>query len=146
MGYSISIGVRSRKLGQRMIDFAKKHVRSFDYPDMQIGPYWAQKIEGEEISGLAYCDRKGHIGFNYGCDVEWKYIILRWMAMKVGKKDSKTGQYRILYDGDEWLNINPLKYDEFGLSYKPERFSFFTEVDKQVMREEMIRLDGLWES
>jgi hypothetical protein len=63
----------------------------------------------------------------------WNYILLRWMAIKVGKRGSKTGQYRILYDGDEWIDIDPSKYDEFGLPYKPERFSELTEENKRVM-------------
>lgn len=144
MGYSITIAVRRRELGQRMIDFARKHVRSFDCHDMEIGPCWAEKIEGDERSGLPYCERKGHIGFNYGSDREWKYVLLRWMAIKVGRKGPKTGQYRILYDDKEWFYIDPSKYDELGLPYKPERFSDTTELEKQAMRDEMIRLDDLW--
>jgi hypothetical protein len=64
------------------------------------------------------------------------------MAPKIGRRDPKTGNFRILYDDVEWLQVDPAGYDELGLPRKPSLFMPAGWI--KAIRAEMERLDGLW--
>jgi hypothetical protein len=151
MGYSITVHVRDKAVARRLAKFVRANARPCESVldgeegEWFCGPYWADGT-GDAASrargGLSYIKRRGHLGFDYGCNPEYLYVILRWMAPKVGRRDPKTGNFRILYDDVEWFQIEPDKYDELGLPRKP---SFFMPVGWiKAIRAEMERLDGLW--
>lgn len=156
MGYSISFQPKDAKSGREMIAFMREHGRSLSQlagePDAEalFGPYWADGTgdpESRERGGLSYIHRRGHIGFDYGWDREYKFTLLRWMAQKVGKK--KDGKARYLYDDCEWIDIKPEETDELGLSKRAtSKGMFILEMGLRkynAMKTEMRRLDRLWE-
>jgi len=161
MGYSISIQVATPKLAQKMIDFLNAHGKSYAFligqekkNEWHIGPFWANPKDpnadkdSKERGGLAYIHRRGHIGFDYGWDREHKFVLLRWMVRKIGVRDPKTKNYRVLYDDDTWLQVEPDKYDDLGMQIKLGEASCFQLVspsELKLLRAEMKRLNQLWD-
>jgi len=161
MGYSVSIQVANPKLAQKMIDFMNEHGKSYEFlvgrekkNEWNIGPFWADPKDpnadktSKERGGLSYICRRGHIGFDYGWDREYKFVLLRWMVQKIGIRNPKTKNYRVLYDDCEWLQIEPDKYDELGMQKELGEASCFQLVpayELTLLRKEMERLDMLWE-
>ncbi len=161
MGYSISIQVANPKLGQKMIDFMNEHGKSYSFlvgqekkNEWHSGPFWADPKDpnADKISkqrgGLSYICRRGHIGFDYGWDREYKFTLLRWMVHKIGVRNPKTKNYRVLYDDCEWLQIEPDNYDELGMQLERGEASTFQLVPKselKMLRAEMKRLNQLWD-
>jgi len=152
MGYSITFKPKNKELGKKIIAFLRKNGRSFSslkgkeeqYLD---GPYWADGTgdkESREYGGLSYCHRKGHIGFDYGWDREYKYVFVRWMAQKVGQL--RNGHPAYLYDGEEWDEILPEKVDKLGMISNKESLVWLAEESEIVLiKNEMKRLNELWE-
>jgi hypothetical protein len=166
MGYSISFQVRNPALGKKMVAFLRKHGRSMEHlvgvkdadPSL-YGPYWADgkgDKESRDRGGLSYVHRKGHIGFDYGNDREYKYCLLKWMAQKIGVKHK--GVHRYLYDGYEWIDIVPEETNSLGMPVE-ERYEtdlwakmHFKELKyingkclHDIVKPEIERLDALWE-
>jgi hypothetical protein len=111
MSYTITFRPRTPELAEKMLDFCNKHVRPLskiltDAYDVH-GPLPA--------SELSYCQRSGHIGFDYGpgcVEREWCYKLLGWMAVKVGTR--RQGLPCYLYDGSKWVIMRPDQYDALG--------------------------------
>jgi len=158
MSYDITIQARTRGLGDKMIWFLRKNAKSWDFltgetkedeglkSPGRAEPRWAR-------GGLPYCKRPGHVGFNYGgdgSDMYYKYVLIRWMATKIGVRDPKTKLPRFLYDDIEWEVINPKKYDGLGIRTS-HGLSFLQRacehpfIRSKAFRAEMKRLDDLWE-
>jgi hypothetical protein len=154
MGYSITIEVRKKKLAQKMIDFLKKNGKSFgfligqDENNWYDGPFWANgkgDEDSKERKGLSYCHRPNHIGFDYGWDREYKHVLIRWMAQKICSLDPKTKKPRYLYDDCEWILVVPEEHDELGFMKKESPFEWAIPEHKDLVHEEMVRLNRLWE-
>jgi len=153
MSYDITIQARTPVLGDKMIRFLRKNAKSWGFLAGEAkedegldGPCWAR-------DGLPYCKRPGHVGFNYGgdgSDMYYKYVLIRWMATKVGVRDPKTKLPRFLYDDIEWEVIDPKRYDGLGIRTS-HGLSFLQRACEhpfcrsKAFRAEMKRLDDLWE-
>ena len=148
-------------LSERMQLFAQIHFRSFNdiVGDKYIdGQYIAIPLTEDELS---YCDKPGHIGFDYGSGSsqrEWKYLLIRWMAVKIGNS-SKRGLPQFLYDGDEWIELGHDKFDSLGRPtirywdlFHPFSMYGFASLIRQLlarkernkMYAEIKKLDELW--
>jgi hypothetical protein len=117
MGYSIGIRVKSGAAYAKMLAFMSEHYRPWT---AVIGHPDGKSFASSPSDDLAYDSRgKLTLGFDYGCVLDWErehiYVILRWMAIKVGRtrrsfrKDSVTPSTLdepvpyIVYDGyDPW--------------------------------------------
>jgi len=129
------------KIGREMLAFADKHFPMFTDIIGVRGEhnYYRGPLPSKELS---YCNRRGHIGFDYNSsdeEREWVYTLIRWMAVKVGRR-TRAGFPRYLYDGHEWIEM---KSDEV----KPEFISIL--YSKRLLKKlaaEIKKLDKLWEN
>ena len=176
MGYTITIKVKSKAIGDQIIAFYRKNLKGWadlvsDAGGVKLdkaawyfrGPLWARKEDndgvGEGCDGLSYCHRKLHIGFDYNCGLgerEYLFTIIRWLAVRFGDK-AKNNNLRYLYDGNEWTEIILGQHDYLGLPTEKllaesrwliHEQNYIKELFKvdfmQIVRAEMLRLDGLW--
>lgn len=86
MGYSSSIPCRSKKAQEQMLAFLDLHYR--DHVDAGIGTH-RRREKYAESSGLKYARGACGIGFNSPGDYE--HALLRWMALRVGKRRTFRG-------------------------------------------------------
>lgn len=145
MGYSIGIQARSKKLYEKMVSFMAKEYR----------PYW-QVMGMEECdcysspvtTDLNYIHKKHSIGINYGSiaglERIYAYILVRWMALRVGRarktftdpkaKFDEPVPY-LIYDSDsEWPLLQKpydsiskdLRWccvDDYGINQEPTSYT-----------------------
>ena len=134
MGYTVTIKPDKSKadLVEKMLNFMEKVADSSTYGDF---PYL------EESKNLSYCNKRGHIGFDYGPNMirrEYCYVLIHWLAYKIG-----DGQY-YYYDGTrEKLSENRNKlgirpFDEIEIEYK-----FYDGVNFQA---DIEKIDAAWEA
>ena len=152
MGYTVTIHPTTPKLGKKMLAFMEEHSRTLG----AVTGEGTEDIEEYPVcplpsKDLSYCNRRGHIGFDYGSvalDRVWVYMLIHWMAIKVGRR-AKSGNAQYFYDGVEWIDVNPKKYDRLGRPRKsflrsmPGRFLYKNGWSGKFF-EEIGRLDKLW--
>jgi hypothetical protein len=130
MGYTVSIKMPKEKseLTKKMLSFIETLADSADSI-----PYL------QEAKDLSYCDKKGHIGFNYGpgqITREWCYVLIHWISRKIG--DGK----HFYYDGyreklsKERNDLGIRQFDDIEVE-----FGFFPGIDFQ---KEMEKIDAAW--
>jgi hypothetical protein len=142
MGYSSSFPVKSRRLGDRMLKFLRRHMRlwsslesgdmgenQFDRDDWGdqcfVGPFWANRRQpgidkiSKERGGLSYAHGMNHLGFDHSggmADRTYMMVLIKWAAQKVGRL--RNGGHCWQYDGYEWEEIDPKLVDGLGLPTK----------------------------
>ena len=166
MGYSYAVICKSPKLQKKMCDFLEKN---FKMPD----GFLEHEILYFETD-LSYCHYKNQIGCDHGpISPECRYVMetmLRWIALKVGKRKSNFkelfhGKYGLLpyvnydsqynipvvlntYEFPEVVHANVYLCNELGINIKPRsRFTSLFEASAKVKKpteELMIKLDNLW--
>ena len=148
MGYTVTIHPTSPKLGREMLAFMTQHLRTLtEITGEDTEEYFYGPVAVEDLS---YCSRRGHIGFDYKSgdpDRSWVYMLIHWMAIKIGRR-SESGNAQYFYDGCEWMDIDPKKYDRLG---RP-RASLVRRMMGHVLHKysanllhaEIARLDKLW--
>lgn len=133
MGYSIGIRAKSSKLQQQMLAFMREHYRN--WPTIEGRPE-GNAYMGSPSDDLWYDGSKRVVGLNYGPISGWEriyaYVIVRWMALKIGtlrstfkgvqpSKTSKPVPYMV-YDGDESWPIlvvtTPKQLDRIPKTYR----------------------------
>lgn len=158
MGYSISIKVKDKATGDKLIAFFKQNFRTWaSLANEKAGKTLYQDEKESYFSALSwskdlsYCHKKLHIGFDYNAcmgEREYCFTLIRWLAIRFGDKINGTPRY--LYDGCEWIEIDPKQYDANGmlldttknydnLDIKAEIGAFFEEI----VGPEMVRLNTL---
>lgn len=153
MGYTITFRPRTKWLADRMLDFCDKQVRPLS--SILAGTNGVCDVRGPlPASELSYCQRPGHIGFDYGpgcIEREWCYKLLGWMTVKVGVR--KGGCPCYLYDNTDWILLWPDRYDALG-QYTQKRsipgrlFDIISGMHKvyKKLDAEIRRIDCLWNS
>jgi len=132
MGYTVSIKIdkEKRELAKKMchfLDTIAENLKSI--PSLY------------ETEDLSYCDKKNHVGFNYGPSQvtrEWCYVLIHWICRKIG-----DGKF-YYYDGTreklskERNELGIRKFDELEI-----QFDLYAGVDFQ---KEMEKIDAAWEA
>jgi len=177
MGYSIATPIKSQKAKDKMFAFLNEHFRRWDeivaiYGKENGNDYSPDDGHSDPTDDLSYDHGKLRIGFNYGPIDElsrhYYYMILRWMALKVGKKrkwkDLPASVHYIVYDGYEaWPvlvrgEIDPPEKFKWAvgdkLGYKYPRQDMFIKIFvdmvggkknyQKLIKDEIKRLDKLW--
>jgi hypothetical protein len=90
MGYSIGFLARSPALAKRTASFMRKHYRP--WPEVAGDGSGSGQYASGPRESLAYDKRKGVIGVDYGpvsgWEREYAFAIVRWMAIRAGRRRS----------------------------------------------------------
>lgn len=132
MGYTVSIKVpkENQELSKKMCDFIEMIADNAEHI-----PYL------QESKDLSYCDKKNHVGFNYGpgqVTREWCYVLIHWVSRKIG--DGK----HFYYDGyreklsPERNQLGIRKFDDIEI-----QFGLYDGIDFQ---KEMEKINAAWEA
>ena len=131
MGYTVTIKPVKVELIEKMISFLDTIAEKSKFKDFPILRY---------SKDLGYCNKKGHVGFDYGGMVrrEYCYILIHWLSHKIG--DGK----HYYYDGtkeklsDSRNKFGVREFDPIEIECK-----FFENIDFQAEIEE---IDAAWEA
>jgi hypothetical protein len=168
MGYSVAAPVRSQELFEKMYRFIAKNFRM--WPEVMGEPGWFSYASRPLRTGqLSYDNGRRSIGFDYnayGGEREYIFALVRWMAIKVGRRTPYAKIPFYVYDGHE---VEPIymtephdqranTVDEWGVPvYDKENLTsggkwrvlaMLETLDEgdalDVIRKEIQRLDALW--
>ena len=167
MGYSIAAPIRSYKQRDKMIALLDKKYRK--WPELVGQPKENSYLRGPRIDDLSYHHGKCYIGYDYnagGAEREYGFCIVRYIAIKIGRKCDGLPYY--IYDGDETtpLLVNGKHQtnganvvDQWGVPLQTkdshkikgiwERLYEMMVYEEphalDIIRDEIKRLDALWE-
>jgi hypothetical protein len=91
MGYSIHVVARSLKLKDEMLEFMQRNLVTWDKLVGTKYRYTSEVLEGGPLlinNPLALGIRYGAV---MGLERDYAYIVVRWMALKIGRKCTNFG-------------------------------------------------------
>ncbi len=169
MGYTVTAPVRSKQAWSKMLAFLERNYRT--WPALNGRPKGASYIRGPIGDDFSYDHGKQRIGFDYNCfggEREYMLALVRWIALRVGRK--RGGRPYYLYDGglegvigivlkkpipkeatltDRWgvpIDPGPKYYDLSPRWHVAWTLEICEEPNAlSVIRAEIQRLDALWE-
>jgi hypothetical protein len=169
MGYSVAVPIRSYELRDRMQELLDREYRT--WPELHGGTKNDPVYVSPPMSkGLSYDHGRCGIGFDYnahGGERHYVFALIRWMALRIGRRTPTAKQPYYIYDGHEVIPIQREEVPESGNSTvdcwgvpieTPNERKIkgvwwviyeLTHIDNEpnaldVIRKEIQRLDHLW--
>jgi len=102
MGYSIHVVARSRKLKDEMLEFMQRNLVTWDKLVGTRYRYTSEVLEGGPLlikDPLALGIRYGVV---MGLERDYAYVVVHWMALKIGRKCTVFGRGEYKYFKAPW--------------------------------------------
>ena len=167
MGWSFAVTCRSKKAQSKMLDFLREHY----IPTSRLYPWWKPthwRVNNPKMPSpyTKYAQTKTSIGFD--SPTEHEQAVLRWVALKVGKK--RTFKKKLGADSPAvpWVNMDgtsaPVilrpqwdgreeneQYIVDDIGFRPLNRQWVGDLlradeEDKLIRDDLERLDALWKN
>ena len=166
MGYSVTAPCKSAELQQEMLAFLGRHWQTWE----ELGAKSGGEISRPKGTALSYDSGRSRIGFDskaFGGECEYAIAVVRWIALKIGRRTPIARLPYYVYDGTDAIPIftkgptpkgSPNLVDKWGVPVPDKanktssgvwRVQALLEAEDDPdalkrIRTELRRLDALW--